>query len=405
MSEAKPANQCRWAPVETILLENYESPDIEAAKGFYSVVAGHRIEDYSPCWLLQIAPSGSMKTDLVESLRGLPNVHLKDEVTAKTFISGQLEEGRIRKQSASLLHRIGSDGILAVADFSTFVCQDPKTLQTVLAQLRRIYDGNYSREFGTDENLEDRAWTGRLTFIAGATPDIDRHYRIFQLMGERFVRLRMPRAGGIKPGLKALSHRKTLLPCLREAVSDLFSTLPKKEECVPPSMPPAMSERIVAATELVCLARTYVQREHGSREMVCEPCPEGNTRLPQQVAQLGRGWALLNGRSTLGEEEFQLVHRACLDSIPPDRRQVLAAIENGASPYGLHLPNGSVSRAVEDLKSVGVLANTEIGSRLSDNIKPLVFQAVGSSHFFSRPRFFGEDRNTEPRVLAESGNS
>src|SRR6516225_8205002 len=190
MSEAKPANQCRWAPVETILVENYESPDIEAAKGFYSVAAGHLIEDYPPCWLLQIAPSGSMKTDLVESLRGLPNVHLKDEVTAKTFISGQLEEGRIRKQSASLLHRIGSDGILAVADFSTFVCQDPKTLQTVLAQLRRIYDGNYSREFGTDENLEDREWTGRLTFIAGATPDIDRHYSIFQLMGERFVRLR-----------------------------------------------------------------------------------------------------------------------------------------------------------------------------------------------------------------------
>src|SRR5262249_32415909 len=217
MSEAKSVDQCRWASLETILRENYENPDIEAAKGFYSVVAGHSIEEYSPCWLLLIAPSGSMKTDLIESLRGLPKVHLKDEVTAKTFISGQLEGGRSRKQSASFLHQMGSNGILAVADFSTFACQDPKTLKTVLAQLRGIYDGNYSREFGTDENLEDREWTGRLTFIAGATPDIDRHYKIFQLMGERFVRLRMPRAGGMKPGLKALAHRKTLLPSLREA--------------------------------------------------------------------------------------------------------------------------------------------------------------------------------------------
>ena len=165
------------------------------------------------------------------------------------------------------------------------------------------------------------------------------------------------------------------------------------------------SERIVAATELVCLARTYVQRENGSREMVCEPCPEGNTRLPQQLAQLGRGWALLNGRSTLGEEELQLVQRACLDSIPTDRRQVLAAVENEASPYSLHLPNGSVTRAIEDLKSVGLLAKTEIGFRVSDNVKPLIFQAVESSHFFSRCPFGKQYRNPGPHVLAESGNS
>jgi hypothetical protein len=403
MSQIGHSNPDSWASVEAILRDNYENPDIEAAKGFYSAVAGHRIEECAPSWPLIIAPSGSMKTDLVESLRELPNVHLVDEFTAKTFISGQLQEGRTRKRSASFLHRMGSNGIVAVPDFSTFACQDPKTLSTVLSQLRRIYDGNYCREFGTDENLEDRAWVGRLTFLAGATPDIDQHYKIFQLMGERFVRFRMPRAGGIRTGLKALAHRSTLISDLRKAVSNLFSRLPN--ECSPPSICPEISGRIVAATELVCLARTFVHRDNGSREMLSEPSPEGNTRLPQQVAQLARGWALLNDRTCIGEEEFQLVHRACLDSIPPVRKKVLTAVEQGRSPYSLHLPNGVITRAIEDLKSVELLADIEIGFRLADNIKPLIHQAVGSSHFFSRVNLFEDGEGAGLRGTAKSGNS
>src|SRR5215472_14696197 len=99
MSQISPCNPDAFASLEAVFSENYDNPDIEAAKIFYSVVVSHRIEDCAPCWLLLIAPSGSMKTDLIESIRELPNVHLSDEVTAHTFISGQLEEGRPRKHS------------------------------------------------------------------------------------------------------------------------------------------------------------------------------------------------------------------------------------------------------------------------------------------------------------------
>jgi hypothetical protein len=129
-----------------------------------------------------------MKTDFLESFRDLPRVHFVDEVTPNTFLSGKLDEqGKPRKNSASLLHRIGNDGVLVAADFSTFT-SNPKTLGTIMSQLRKIYDGNFTREFGTEENLPDRSWTGRLTMFAGAVPDIDRHYSVFQGLGERFVR-------------------------------------------------------------------------------------------------------------------------------------------------------------------------------------------------------------------------
>ena len=120
---------------------------------------------------------------MLESLRGLPGVHFVDEVTPKTFISGKVDErDRKRTRPASLLHRIGKDGILVAADFGTYT-SDPKSLGLVLAQQRRIYDGNYSREFGTDEHLEERDWHGRLTVLAGAVPDVDRPLRDFSKDG------------------------------------------------------------------------------------------------------------------------------------------------------------------------------------------------------------------------------
>ena len=60
---------------------------------------------------------------------------------------------------------------------------DKKRQGKILAQLRRIYDGQFSREFGTAENMTERTWTGRLTMLAGATPAVDRQYSISQALG------------------------------------------------------------------------------------------------------------------------------------------------------------------------------------------------------------------------------
>jgi hypothetical protein len=186
---SQPQSNGRWGTVAKVLRENYESPDLEAAQLFCAAVAAHRLSSFPPAWVLAIAPPGSMKTDLLESLRGLPRVHFVDEITPKTFISGKVDEtGSKRTKPASWLHRIGSDGIIVGADFSTFTA-DVKSLQIILAQMRRIYDGNYAREFGTDEHQEERSWTGRLTIFAGAVPDIDHHYHLFQKLGERFLRV------------------------------------------------------------------------------------------------------------------------------------------------------------------------------------------------------------------------
>jgi hypothetical protein len=360
-----------WADVTGVLIKHYCKPDIQAARVLCSTLASHVLKQHPPLWCMAIAPPGSMKTDLLESFRGLPRVHFVDEVTPNTFLSGKLDDqGKQRRTAASLLHRIGSDASLVAADFSTFT-SNPKTLGPIMSQLRRIYDGHFTREFGTDENLHERTWAGRLTFFAGAVPDIDRHYSVFQGLGERFVRGRWPRSGGIETGLRAMHHDARVAPELREVMHSLmypiFSPGP-----IAATIPRALQVKISTLSELVALARTHIHRDSYSREAVGEPVTESNTRLPQQLCQLARGSALLDGRSDVNEEDYSVVWRVAFDSVPSVRTAILMAIQSGQSTYSLGLPKATVERATEDLTLAGVL--TDLGD-LSENARKLLAEA------------------------------
>ena len=119
-----------------------------------------------------IAPSGSMKTALLDTLEDLTSLHFVDEVTQNTFRSGKLDApGSKRKAPASLLHRIASEGIVVMPDFSILLAVDNRKQPVVLDQLRRIYDDKFSREFGTGENLDEIKCEGRITVLAGVTPE------------------------------------------------------------------------------------------------------------------------------------------------------------------------------------------------------------------------------------------
>ncbi|MGD0909136.1 MAG: hypothetical protein ABSA96_16260, partial [Candidatus Acidiferrales bacterium] len=318
-----------------------------------AAMASHALKQFPPAWCLAIAPPGSAKTDLLESFRELPGVHFVDELTTKTFLSGKVDErGKKRERPASWLHRIGDDGVLVAADFSTFTA-DPKALQVILAQLRRIYDGNYSREYGTDENIEERTWEGRLTLFAGAVPDIDKHWALFQRLGERFLRVRWPRAGGVETALMAMKHTVGTAKVLREAVHSLLKPILEKPNS--PAISAGMEYRIANLSELIALSRSYIERERITHEVVGVPITEGNTRLPQQLCQIARGSALLDGRTSISEGDFKLICRVAFDSLPPVRQGVLKAVMQAKSPFSEGLPPATTNRAVEDLRLTGVL--------------------------------------------------
>jgi hypothetical protein len=291
-----------------------------------------------------------MKTELLNALYGLPGVHFVDQITPSTFISGQIEDPKRKSKSPpGLLHRIGPDGIMVCADFSTILGINRNHRASILADLRRIYDGHLRKEFGTAENPQWREWQGRISFLVGATPDVDAHYGVFQSLGERFVMVRWPRPGGIEAALRAMNQdRAAAKQELKDAAHRLIQTLPQ----IDPELPENLQLRLAALGELVVRGRTRVPRDPRTKMIITVPEPESATRLPQQLGQLAKGSALIGGRAVADDEDYQIARRAALDSMPAMRRRVLDTLIAGKDMGAAHLPGSTLNYIAEDLRAL-----------------------------------------------------
>ena len=117
--------------------------------------------------------------------------------------------------------------------------------------------------------------------------------------------------------------------------------------------------------------RTHIRRERDD-SILYVPQAEGAARLSQQLCQLAKGSARLDGRALVDPYDLRIVHRVAMDTLPPQRAAVLKALAVGKSTDSVCLPRTTRSRAVDDLKHVELL--TEKG-RLRDDARRLFTQA------------------------------
>ncbi|MGB8481510.1 MAG: hypothetical protein WCE63_22120 [Acidobacteriaceae bacterium] len=136
---------------------------------------------------------------------------------------------------------------------------------------------------------------------------------------------------------------------LREAVKSFLTPVLSQEIVQLPSVSSELLKLMAALGEIVVRGRADVPRDSYSRQIVGEPVIESNTRFPQQIAQVARGWAALSGRREANEEDYSLIYRVAFDSIPPVRAKVFQALMKGDSPSRSGAPGSTVNRALEDL--------------------------------------------------------
>ena len=91
MSSSSQSGQQRWNAVVEVMRRRFHGADVQAARVVYASVAAHRLKG-QPVWPMAVAPPGSLKTEILDALHGLPHVHFIDSVTPNTFISGQILE-------------------------------------------------------------------------------------------------------------------------------------------------------------------------------------------------------------------------------------------------------------------------------------------------------------------------
>ena len=89
-------------------------------------------------------------------------------------------------------------------DFTTVLSLHRDARSEILGALREIYDGEFSKDFGNGQSV---SWSGRLGFLAGVTPVIDRHHQVLAVLGQRFLMLRLPPEDRDAITLRALAMR------------------------------------------------------------------------------------------------------------------------------------------------------------------------------------------------------
>jgi hypothetical protein len=327
-------------------------PDPTPLLAVLGAYLANRLDGHEAVWLLLVGTGSQGKTEIVNPLVGLPNIHQVGSLTEASLLSGVSKKERT-PGATSLLTRIGSFGILLAKDFGTMLTRKQEVQTQVLGVLREIYDGRWDRESGSDGGMH-LVWEGKIGFIGACTPAIDAHHIAMSEMGERFIFTRMPAVDGFEQALAALRSSPNARPLLRDAVHGLLSR--------PPGQPHVLDDtsvrRLAALAALVAQSRTAVARDR-DREIVGKPESEGPGRLTKELHAL---WCGLGHLGLNRERSWDVVVKVAFSSMPVVRRMVLLSVARARKPMTIpeiigvtELGSTVVRRTVEDLHQLQVL--------------------------------------------------
>lgn len=270
-----------------------------------------------PLWIIFIGPPSHAKTELLRGLDGHPSAYFLSNLTPATLVSGKPKKG----EDPSLLPKL-TDKTLVMKDFTTVLTMRSESQQEILSQFREIYDGSYSKAFGTGKEF---FWKGHVGLIAACTPVYDKHYSVIGSLGDRFMLYRIENSKEEEVGLLAQSivgQEQRMRGEIREAVHkflDQFKSLGniqfEKDEIV--------NRDIVTLACFCAHARCPVDRDRYSQAVQYAPLPEGPARLVKQFMQLGMALALVHGKRVIDVSIYEILKKVGRDLISAQRLSVL----------------------------------------------------------------------------------
>lgn len=279
-----------------------------------------------PLWLFLVAPSSSGKSELLGSLSKLPFITELDTLTTNTFASGQQRAG---KESSLLLKM--NNGILLFNDFTTILAMNKETRAEILGQLRKIYDGKYTKKTGNGVDID---WKGKIGMVAAVTSIIHQKQQEFASMGERFVQYSM-----VPPDREAVQYAKFKnsfhMREIREEFQDAFKSyidhVLSVTEDTDIEFDDETKDMIVKISDFSSQARSGLSVSDRTGKVDFIPDSEIPTRITSQLITLAIGLCYLNasqpgGTLQLNNDDKYIIVKVALDSVPRKRRQAIQAM-------------------------------------------------------------------------------
>jgi len=311
--------------IHALVREAYgESYDIEVLDATLAVAAAEKLPG-DPPWLLIISGPGNAKTETVGSVSSVPNVEIVSTIASEgALLSATSKKARTKQATGGLLRKIGERGILIIKDFTSILSADRNVRGTVLAALREIHDGRYSRNVGSDGG-QTITWEGRIVIIAACTTAWDAAHGVVASMGDRFVTIRSSaRVGREAAGARAIKNTGKE-STIRQQIATSIAALIASASLSPRDATLTEDEKhdLVQTADLVTLTRSAVETDYRGNVIDAHE-PEMPTRFVKELVQIFRG-ALSIGISR--PKAFALTMRCARDSVPPLRLAVLRDVD------------------------------------------------------------------------------
>lgn len=300
-----------------------------------------------PPWVMNVAGSGCTKTETITPL-GAAGGRLVSQLTGEAaLLSATPRKRRAKEATGGLLCEIGAHGLLVIKDFTSVLSMHRDSRAKLIAALREIHDGSWTRDVGTDGGLKI-GWTGRLVIVAACTTAWDAHREVVASMGDRFlvVRQRIERRGAGQQAIDNTGSEQAMRSELEAAVRDVLA-IP-----VPTTgLDVADTDGLLDLAELVTRCRTPVERDYQGNPSWAHDL-EAPTRFVKQLIQLARGGLSLG----MTQQQAQTVAtRAAADSMPPQYLKLLSHL--ASHPLSttsdvarrLRMPWRTADRALQEL--------------------------------------------------------
>jgi hypothetical protein len=310
-----------------------------------------------PVWLGLIAPPSSAKTEILNSLSGLPYVVLASSLSPASFLSATSKKDQDKEATRGLLAQIGEFGIIVLKDFTTVLSLRPEANTEVFAVLREVFDGRYTRHVGTDGG-RTLAWNGKVGLVFACTETFDKHHSVISAMGDRYLLCRIaPVEGQFE---RALEHAGEATERMRRELSEVVERLFATRRTEPRPLSLEETGRISDICSLVVRLRAPVDRHRYTTEIEGVHGAEGTGRLGLSLERL------LAGLDTLGVDRdvaLSVVETVAMDSTPPIRRRAYEYLKRIAPDAAetldiaekVKLPKKTLSRYLEELEAQGLL--------------------------------------------------
>jgi DNA-binding transcriptional ArsR family regulator len=356
--------------------------DTDALDATLAAVAVERL-DGDPLWLLLISGPGNAKTETVQATDGIGAIVTSTISSAGALLSGTPIKERADNATGGLLRKLQPGGVLVVKDVTSILSMSGDARAEVLAALREVYDGRWSRNVGSNGGMT-LEWSGRIALVGAVTSAWDRAHAVVSSMGDRFVLVRVDSTQGrLAAGRQAILNTGSEVRMRAELAQAVAGVIAGMDH-TPTTVTEAEQEVLLAAANLVTLTRTAVEFDRNGH-VADAHAPEMPTRFAKQLAQVVRGSVAI-GKDRA--DALRLAIRCARDSMPPMRLAILDELANHPRSTTSDIrkridkPHNSVDRQLQALHMLGVVTVEEEphGDRggtkwfysLSDDVDPRV---------------------------------